>query len=289
LGDGITFHGEPAPTLPGSEAAADAIAESTAFASVREFLLLQREAPERSLFARIIGLDPLAREAAGPYAGALAEITVAESLERLGSDWIVLNDLSIGSKWRPISYALVGPPGVFTLEVHNHSNADVWVGERSIVVDGAPHTHIEESERRADRVARRLSEATDSPVAVTPCLVVANAAELTVRERPRRVEVLVPNAVGPFFAELPRLLSPEAVDRHRDAALAPTTWRTGSRATARNAGGLVDRAEFAAIHRSIVESHRRRLFWAISGAALSSVMLLATTGDLIARTLGLIR
>ena len=289
MGDGITFHGEPAPTLPGSEAAAGPTAESAAFVSIREFLRLHRETPQRSLLARFLGLDPIARSVAGSYAGALAEVAIADTLEALGLEWTVLHDFTVGSNYRPVAYALIGPAGIFTLDVHNHSSADVWVGERSIVVDGAPNAHIVEAERSADRVAHRLSEVTEVTVVVTPCLVVANAAELTVRERPRRVEVLVPNAVGPFFADLPRLLSPQAVDRHRDAALAPGTWRTGSMATGDAACSRIDRAEFADIRRSVVEANRRRLFWAVSGAALSSVVLLATTGELIARTLGLFR
>lgn len=262
-------------------------ARSSAFTSVNEFLLLHRHARTRSVTARFFGVDPLARlGSSATYDGAVAEIVVADALDALGPDWTIVTDLALDDAAQPIAHVLIGPAGIFVLEVVNQANSEVWVGERSLVVDGAPGVLIMEAEQDADRLAARLSEENGVDVAVTPCLVIANAAELTVRARPRRVEILLPSAVGHFFGGLPRLLAPDVVERSRTAVLDQSTWSTG--------GGLqrphahAERAEFALIRRSVSASYRRRLGWVLGAATFASLLLVATTGGLVARIVGIV-
>ncbi len=236
---------------------------------MREFLRLQAEAPQRSLVGRVLGFDPLARSAAHAYAGAIAEIDVAELLDRLGTAWTVLDTVPIGADELPVEHVLIGPPGVFSIALRNHAGERVWVGERTFVADGTRFPHLRDAEHESDIVAARMTAAVGTPVTVTPCLVLASPAELSLRDTSRRVEVFLPTQLAGWLADLPRVLSPKAVDRYRQAGLDADTWHRPRpddahwALTAWDAAG--NRAAFEAIRRAIARSRRLRLAWLLLG------------------------
>ncbi len=248
-------------------------------ASIREFVRLQSEAPGQNPIAAMFGFDPVARSAAAEYSGALAEVTVVDALDALTGQWLVLDNVPLGDNEHPVAHILIGPPGVFTVALRNHAQESVWVGERAFVAGKnslagqTKFPHVRDVEHEAELVAERMSASAGKPVTVTACLVVAGATDLTVNSHPRHVEVLEPAGFAAWLADLPRLLSPQAVEQLRTAALAPGTWP--GRPLAVDLDALSDRAAFDEIQRRVVAARRRRLFWAILGATLSQVTAVA--------------
>ena len=96
----------------------------SAFTWLREFLRLQGVASRRGRLARLFGVDPLARGAERAYAGALAELEIADAIADLGDEWIVLDGAGVGGREFSLradsavcaDRILVGPPGV----LHRH-------------------------------------------------------------------------------------------------------------------------------------------------------------------------
>lgn len=239
-------------------------------ASIREFVRLQSEAPRQNPFAIAFGIDPVARNAAAEYAGALAEVTVIDALDALGGQWLVLDNVPLGENEHPVAHILIGPPGVFTVALRNHAQESIWVGERAFVAGQTRFPHLRDVEHEAQLVAERMSATAGTPVTVTACLVVAGATDLTVAGHPPRVDVLEPAGFAAWLDDLPRLLSPRVVEQLRSAALQPSTW--AGRPLAVDLDALSDRAAFDDIQRRVVAARRRRLFWAILGAALSQAV-----------------
>jgi hypothetical protein len=254
----------------------------SAFTWLREFLRLQSAAPVRGRLARLFGKDPLAKGAERAYAGALAELEVADVIAALGDEWIVLDGAGAGGREFALrgdsavcaDRILVGPPGVFTVTLRNHFDDKVWVGERTFVVGSARFPHIRDAEFEADRVSETIGSVLDTPIAVTPCLVIADPAELVVRDRPRRTEVLVPQDFGVWLHGLPRILSPAALADY--SAIARVNWPERLPLTA-GAGSA-----FLGVHGQVVAARSRRLFWAAIGALVVCGILILTTSGLVA-------
>ncbi len=255
---------------------------SSAFTWLREFLRLQSSAPAPGRLARLLGRDPLARGAERAYAGALAELRVADAIAALGDEWVVLDGAGVGGREFPLrgdsavcaDRILVGPPGVFTLTLRNHFDDRVWVGERAFVVGTTRFPHIRDAELEADRVSETIGSVLDTPIPVTPCLVIADPAELAVRDRPRRTEVLVPEDFGAWLHGLPRVLSPAALADY--SAIARAHWP--QRAPLPPESG----ATFLMHHSRIVAARSRRLFWAAIAVLLLGGLLVTTTTGLVA-------
>lgn len=274
LGDGISVVGKVQVASAGSDAPGPVWrATAPALVSVREFLRLQSAAPRMSFFARLCGSDPLARSAAHAYAGARAEVEVSDCLDGLGDEWTIIDGASLGAHKPVVDHVVIGPAGVFSVALRNHTRDRVWVGERTFVVEGTRFPHLRDVEHEAELVGDRMSRAVGAPVAVTPCLVIASPAELTLAPGARRVEVLASHQLGRWLTALPRLMSPAVVERHRESALAGATWFAG-------AGEWDDsaeiRASFDSVHSRIVRARRIRLGWAIAGVMLSQLVLVAS-------------
>ncbi|MES2171827.1 MAG: NERD domain-containing protein [Actinomycetota bacterium] len=243
---------------------------SPSLASVREFLRLQAEAPRRSLLSRLFGIDPLAKSAAHAYAGAVAEVEVAQLLDRLGHDWTVLDTVQVDAHEPPVEHVVIGPPGVFSIALRNHAGERVWVGERTFIADGTRFPHLRDAEHESDMVAARLSAASGGAVTVTPCLVLAAPAELSLRDIARPVEVFTPARLTDWLIDLPRVLSPRVVAGYSAIALTADTWHHSPSGwdalTAFDASS--DRAKFEAFRREIARARRLRVGWLLLGIAL---------------------
>jgi len=240
------------------------LAHGPLYTAVHEFLYLRSGERQLSPLARLFGVPPLGRATEHAYHGAMAEIAVAAALGELGPNWTVLHGVSADPGLPTVEHLLVGPPGVFTLGIHNHRGGKVWVGERTMIVDGEakPDLAVAESQRRA--VGERMSRATGSTTTVVPCLLIVDPLELEARKRPRGTEVLATAQLPAWLAELPRLHSQATVDRLAAVAADPATWATSS-----SCDSNADLAEFARIDAELTRSRRRRLAWAVSGAVLT--------------------
>lgn len=256
-------------TLIEESAAASALSPSCdngaapRLAATRAFLQSDAQLRGRSVISRLFGVSPVRRAALASYSAAVAELAVTETLAALPAGWTVLNDVSTGAE-PPVEHLLIGPPGIFAITLRVHSGERVWAGETSVVVGLRTYGYLAEAEQQAAGIAGRLGGR------VTPCILVIDAAELDAANSPRAVEVLDARQLGAWLADLPRLLSPLAVQRLAAAALAPGTW-TGDGAAAE----AVDLERFASIGRDIRTARHRRLAWAIVGAVLTQGAVLA--------------
>jgi hypothetical protein len=237
------------------------VAERSSASHLLAFRALECALAHRSPLARMFGIDPLAPGARFAYAGAAAELELADRLRGLGDDWTVFSSL-------PGSAILIGPPGVFSLSLRNHSGDRVVVGERTVVVEDGRFSHIDDVEHDAGAVACRMSTLTGESVTVIPCLLIAESAMLEIRRVPRPVKVLDASAVGSWLTGLPRVLSPAAVARYRSVVEGFGT----------DAELPTDRARFEAIRHRVITARRLRLAWAMLGAVLSvgAVVLLVS-------------
>ncbi len=300
LGDGIEFTEDDRRVLPtprrrtrGSTVPAVAEIRPPPHSALRECLAIQADAPRRSHFSRLFGVDPLAKEARRSFSGAQAERRVVRTLAELGDEWTVLHSVVVdpaGSEDRlppRVDHLVVGPAGVFAIRVHAHSGQSVWVGETTFIVDDARLSLLVDAEELGIAVGRRLSGGpgvVGPPHAalVTPCLVLDSPAELRINQRPGRVEVVTGRSFGSWLNSLPRLLSPAAVERIASVACEATTWPDD------DDGALPERAtesaravaEFERLERRVASCHLRRLIWSGIGVVLCYALVLSSAGAL---------
>lgn len=259
------------------------LAHRPLYTAVHEFLYLRSGELPLSPLARLFGVPPLGRDTEQAHHGAMAERAVVAALDALGPNWTVLHGVSADPGLPTVEHLLVGPPGVFAIGIHNHRGGKVWVGERTMIVDGEakPDLAVAQAQRRA--VEERMSRATGSSTTVVPCLLIVAPLELEARKRPRGTEVLPVAELRAWLAELPRLHSQATVDRCAAAAADPATWATSS--SHDSTADLADLAEFASIDAELTRSRRRRLAWAVSGAVLTQAAAIVMYASVLAESL----
>ena len=252
------------------------------YPALRECLRLRAGAAPPSLFSRLFGVDPLARTASRAYRGALAELAVARVLSCLGDGWTVLHAVPAGedspnNEHHVIEHLVIGPSGIFSIVTRNHAAQKIWVGERTFMADGERYPYIPLAEADGAFVTERMLAATGAAARVTPCIVLVDPSELIIRQRPGRVEVVTSRAFGPWLRELPRLLSPSAVDLFAAAASREDIWPQASAAP-------IDTREkldaFERLRRTVNRSRRRRLTWIWIGVGVCYGILFARFGGL---------
>jgi hypothetical protein len=177
---------------------------------MQECLAIQAGAPALSRWQRFRGRDPLHADARSWFKGAIGEREVARALDALGSEFTVLHAVPVGKRSTDIDHVVVGPTGVFSINTKNHSGQEVWVGGRTLLVNGQRTPHVHRALTEGERATALLSAAAGSPIVVQPLIVVA-AAKLRFGEKPPAVVTLRPDQIGSWIAGLPRAHSDEAV------------------------------------------------------------------------------
>jgi hypothetical protein len=196
----------------GQSAAAKAQAEWDAYSARR---------PRASKVARFLGLNTPDRSWAR---GAAGELEVGRRLEQLRANgWYVLHAVPIGTRGSDIDHLLIGPAGVFCINTKNHSNANVWVSEKAIMVNGQKQPYYRNSRTEGERVSRILSRATGWEVSAQPVIIVM-ARRYTERSRPRDVWVVGRRKTPQAFKKLPAIYSRESVETIFRVARDSATW-----------------------------------------------------------------
>ena len=260
------------------------------YTALRECLSLQSVAPSQSAFSRLLGVDPLVREARRSYSGAQAELAVAECLAALGSEWTVLNSVPVTEEGFEdqlvIDHLVIGPAGIFTLSIQSHAGQSLWVGERTFIADGERLNHLAIAEEGGLAVARLLTAALAAggailDVVVTPCVVVDAPARLQVHQRPGRVQVVTARTFASWLTGLPRLKSPMAIEEFVTVAVSASTWPMSQPA---NGEGMADirhrAAEFELLRHRVSSARIRRLLWTGLGVVMSYATLIANLSGL---------
>jgi len=193
---------------------------------VSECLARQEAATPRGRLAQALGSSPLHPDARSWYSGALGEIVVANALAQLGEGWTVLHAVPVGSTGAEIDHLILGPGGIFTINIKNHSGKKIWIGGSTFLVNGYKQEHMRTSAHRSEWASRLLGNVTGRPVTVTPLLVVVNPLSVTTGRKQPRVTVLSSNTLKRWLVKLPRVLSDRAVAHFSMFAEERSTWHT---------------------------------------------------------------
>lgn len=165
--------------------------------------------------------------------GAAGEEAVGARLDQLPRpDWVVVHDLTIGSRGANLDHLVLGPPRAFSINT-KHLSHDVVVYGRAIFVGGRSTPYLPRAVQEAATVRRRLLDATEIDAHVWP-VIVFHGCRVLVKEQPTDVTVLTSIEVPGWFVGQTgqRWLSPSATTTLETAARASTTWPTPSPAPA---------------------------------------------------------
>ena len=265
--------------------------------ALRECLSLQSDSPPQSVFSRLFGVDPLAREARRSYSGAKAELAVVESLAALGSEWTVLHSVPVpvaeaGVEHRTtvdhlvIDHLVIGPAGIFTLSVESHAGQSLWVGERTFIADGECLDHLAVADEASRAVSRLLTAALVASgvtldAVTTPCVLVDSPATLEVQQRPGRVHVVTARTFASWLIGLPRLVSPAVVEDLVAVAASTATWPTSPHDHAESeAENRYRTAQFEQLRHRVSSARFRRLLWTGLGVVVSYAVVIVDLGGL---------
>ena len=196
-------------------------------------------------------------------------------LDRLSDEWLVINAVPVGTAGSDIDHVVVGPAGVFTINSKYHEGMKVWVGGKTLMVNGQRTDHLRNAGFEAKRATKLLTRATGLPITVTPIITIVAAGSITVRERPADVVVLSSTQLVRWLERRPGLLTDDQLNRLTRAVLEPATWGSPSLPA-------VDLGGFAALRESVASARRRRRSWGV-------IVLLSPFALLGAGLLGLFR
>lgn len=158
--------------------------------------------------------------------GAEGEERVAAILAKhLDERWVVVHDLTIGSKGANLDHLLIGPAGVFALNTKNLSGR-LTVYDRAILQNGHKTAIVPRALREARKVQEHLTAASGRPVGAWSVLVLAGKCEIQVKKPPSDLTVVSASKLARWIAQLPggKLTAGEVLSLER-AARDPGTWR----------------------------------------------------------------
>ena len=138
--------------------------------------------------------------------------------------WHTLHAVPVGERGSDIDHVVIGPGGVFTVNTKTHPGGNVWVGERSVLVNGSRTQYLRNSRFEAERTARLLQAVAGGPVRVHAVIAVAAAERLVVKAQPSDVTVVGAADIARWFARLPDRLVEIDVDALYGWARLSTTW-----------------------------------------------------------------
>jgi hypothetical protein len=248
---------------------------SAGFALVRECLRLQDAARRRSIIECFFGADPIVPGARAAYRGALGEVAVAATLTEMGAGWFVVHEVPIGVVGAPVQHVLIGPPGVFTISLHNHAGREVWVRSQGFTAGLENHSHIRDAEAAADRASTLLSDAVGFAVNAIPCVVVLDSRTMTIAKPPRRVAVLAARQLHGWLARLPTVLSAHEAALLGMYAEERSTWHEDP-GEPEDARECVHR--FRQLQDEVCTARRRRVLWTTGGIVIAWCAFIASLG-----------
>jgi hypothetical protein len=203
----------------------DLAATPPGWAARQKALELKKSAPVKTFVDRVLNVQTAER---AWRIGADGEDKVARRLQKLGEGWRVLHAVPVGERGSDIDHVVIGPPGVFTLNTKNHSGANVWIADRSFLVNGQKTDYVRNSRHEANRAAKLLSASCGFAVSVEP-IIVLMAGTLKIKAEPTDVRVVVRRQIANRLLKLPPTLGPDAVERIYEQARRASTWRTATK------------------------------------------------------------
>ncbi|WBU37875.1 nuclease-related domain-containing protein [Homoserinibacter sp. YIM 151385] len=222
LAQGAGGAGEARATFAGIAAL---LSRSPGYSVAQKCLEVQAEAERADPTLRVAGRLRLHPDAWSWYQGALGEIAVGGMLAQLGPEWFVRHAVPIGAGTKDIDHLVIGPGGVFVINTKHHRGADVWVGDRAILVNGENRRHLESARRDAVDVTRRLAAEAGVPVRVNSVVAIHDARKLTGNTiLPGDVHIVPTSGLVGWLRSQPRVVDQASLGLIRLAAEQPTTW-----------------------------------------------------------------
>ena len=182
---------------------------------------LARRAPTSPFVARRFGIST---ERFSFRSGKGSAEAVARSLHELPEGWQVLHGVPTGCEHRVVDHVVIGPSGVFTLNVADHRGSDVHIEAPWIEVGGVRHPTLHASCTEGERAARILTRACGFSVPVHPVLVVLADTIITTGEL-GGATVLSPKQTVAWLTDQPMILDPTAVCAIYGQARRASVWR----------------------------------------------------------------
>ena len=142
------------------------VVRGPAFKVIAESLRLAAASPRPSRLATLFGTHPLPPDAYGWYLSAIGELETAHVLNDLANEWVLLHPIRDVESYGGVDYLLIGPPGVFTVLVKDHTDQRIRVDGDELTVNGRRTDHIKEAKLDAARLTRALGVDAVSPIVV---------------------------------------------------------------------------------------------------------------------------
>jgi Nuclease-related domain len=156
--------------------------------------------------------------------GADGEVEVGRRLAKLGEPWRTVHAIPIGDADSDIDHVVIGPPGVFTLNTKHHPNGNVWVAERTFMVNGKKVPYLPKAVSEAKRASRLLTVAVGADIAVRPVIVVMGATSFKIKSEPVDVKVIGRRDVVRWLQAQPAVLATTDVEAIYSVARLASTW-----------------------------------------------------------------
>jgi hypothetical protein len=160
--------------------------------------------------------------------GADGEEKVAAQLAKLArkdARWQFLHAIPVGEYGSDIDHFVVGPGGVFSLNVKHHPGGQVWVGGNTLMINGQRQPYIRNSRHEAQRATKLLTAACEFPVFVTGLVVPVGADAITIKTPPADVHVVNRMRLTHWLRAQPTVLPDAQIEAIFDAARRSTTWQ----------------------------------------------------------------
>jgi hypothetical protein len=132
-------------------------------------------------------------------------------LGHLGPEWRLLHSVVLTDDGDS-DHLLVGPPGAVALTTRRRRGATVWVGARSVTVDGQHTTILHNARSHAERSAGLLTVASGRKIAVTPGVVFAGLAGFNLQHMPADVHVTTDRRLRGWLGSLPVRLEADEIE-----------------------------------------------------------------------------
>jgi Nuclease-related domain len=246
----------------------DLVAAAPGHAAIAACLRAQATGTVRGPVGTLLGVSPLAAHARPWFREAVCAEEVADVLDRLGAEWVVLHDVPIGAA--TLSHLVVGPGGVFAIESRRHAGASVWVDCADLLVSGSRTLDLDDVALAGTLAAECLERATGRTVTVHPVLVVLDAASMSVAQE-CDVRVVSPGHLLAVLLGSGGRLSVSGQDAVALAAADAGTW--GERRSGRP--GRADPDAWELLRRDVARSRTRANRWLVTGLILSALAVSA--------------
>lgn len=263
---------EPTPVNLRDRAAASAV--------IARCLLEQDGAMPRTSAQRFFGVSPLRADARSWYAGAVGEVHVSRQLEKLGDGWTVLHAVPIGRGDTDVDHLVIGPTGVYAINTKHHADSRVWVGSKSMRVNGQPEPYIRASGSERRKVEQALRDVLGIDIPVRSAIVIVGAKELSIKEQPAEVEVMTDRRIVRWLKA--RRHTSIDVDAVTAVAVQPSTWHVRGA----DAAAQADLPAFIGLRREVENARTVRSLWFAGVGLITAAAALAYGWNAISSLLG---